>query len=120
MTTSKRPNTAKIYRVTQGQSADGMALSPILTTNGVTYACWYEIGAEEEVSGGLGNCVLMRGEARIEYTEPIELSPGDLLIDEDGRGWRVQAAGKCFKTSNKNYSLDVACQSVAILPEGAD
>ena len=117
-TSSKRPDTAKIYRVTQGQSADGLALSPVLNQEGPTYAAWYEIGAEEEVSGGLGNCTVMRAEVRMEYTSAITLSPGDLLIDQDGRGWRVQAAGKCFKTGNKNFSLDAACQSVEILPTG--
>ena len=117
-TSSKRPDTARIYRVTQGQSADWLALSPVLNQEGPTYAAWYELGAEEEVSGGLGNCTVMRAEVRMEYTSAITLSPGDLLIDQDGRGWRVQAAGKCFKTGNKNFSLDAACQSVEILPTG--
>ena len=117
-TSSKRPDTAKIYRVTQGQSADGLALSPVLNQEGPTYAAWYEIGAEEEVSGGLGNCTVMRAEVRIEHTSAILLSPGDLIVDQDARGWRVQAAGKCFKTGNKNFSLDAACQSVAVLPAG--
>jgi len=117
-TSSKRPDTAKIYRVTQGQSTDGLTLSPVLTTDGVTYPAWFEIGAEEDVSGGLGNCTVMRGEVRIEHTSAILLSPGDLIIDQGARGWRVQAAGKCYQTSNRNWSLDAACQSVALLPEG--
>ena len=120
MTSSKRPDTATIYRVTQGQSTDGLALSPVLTTDGVTYAAWFEIGAEEEVSGGLGNFTVMRAEVRIEHTSAIELSPGDLLVDQDGHGWRVQAAGKCFKTASKNFSLDAACQRVAVLPTGVE
>jgi hypothetical protein len=89
-----------------------------MTTDGVTHPAWFEIGAEEEVSGGLGNCTVMRAEVRIEHTSAIVLSPGDLLIDQDGRGWRVQAAGKNYQTAKKNFSLDAACQSVAVLPTG--
>jgi hypothetical protein len=118
MTSSKRPDTARIYRVTQKQTSDGLLLGPTLTDEGITYPAWYEIGAEEEVSGGLGNCTVMRAEVRFEYSEVILLSPGDLLVDQDGRGWRVQAAGKCFRTGSRNFSLDAACQSVAILPTG--
>jgi hypothetical protein len=117
---SKRPDTARIYRVTQGQSADRLALSLALTTDGLTYPCWYEIGAEEEVSGGLGNVTLMSATVKIEHTSPIALSPGDLLVDQDGRGWRVQAAGKVYQTAKSNYSLEAACQSVALLPLGVD